>query len=194
VTESTAHRADFRRNEQRIFDAAARVLADDPTAGMAEIADRAELGRATLYRHFASREALIEGVRRVADDAAGVIVERHTAPGAAGSPVERLQAILAELLDVGDRYRFLLAHPAGTDTHREMRRARYGTAMTALVRSAQEAGELDPAADPAWVLMAFGGLVQTGARAMSRGDLTLRDAKRFVIRGLLTGYGPPSST
>jgi AcrR family transcriptional regulator len=194
VSGSTAHRADFRRNEQRIFDAAAQVLADDPTAGMAEIASCAELGRATLYRHFASREALIEGVRAVADDAAGVIVERHTAPDAPGSPVERLQAIVEELLDVADRYRFLLAHPAGMDAHRDLRHARYGKAMVELVRHAQDAGEIDPQADPRWVMMSFGGLVQAGGRAISRGDLSLRDAKRFVIRGLLTGYGPSSAS
>jgi AcrR family transcriptional regulator len=190
VTDSPAHRADFRRNEQRIFDAAARVLADDPTAGMAEIAWSAELGRATLYRHFASREALIAGVRSVADDAACEIVERHTAPDAAGRPVERLQAIVEELLEVGDRYRFLLAQPIGGGDDRETRHARWGTAMSALVRSAQAVGELDPAADPTWVMLAFGGLVQAGGRALSRGDLTLHDAQRFVIRGLLTGYGP----
>jgi AcrR family transcriptional regulator len=190
VTGSTAQRADFRRNEQRIFDAATRVLADDPAAGMAEIAERAELGRATLYRHFPSREALIDGVRQIADDAAGVIIERHTAPGADGTPVQRLQAIVQELLEVGDRYRFLLAHPAAAATRRDLGPARYGTAMTTLVRRAQEAGELDAGADARWVLLAFGGLVETGARAMARGELTLRDATRFVIRGLLTGYGP----
>jgi hypothetical protein len=41
--------------------------------------------------------------------------------------------------------------------------------------------------------MAFGGLLQAAARAMSRGDLDLPEAKRFVLRGLLSGYGPPSS-
>jgi AcrR family transcriptional regulator len=193
VTGSTAHRADFRRNEQRIFDAAARVLADDPTAGMADIACCAELGRATLYRHFPSREALIEGVRRVADEATGVIVERHTAPDAPGTPAQRLATIVEELLEVGDRYRFLLAHPASVDAERDQRRARYGTAMEELVRHAQEARQLDPAANPKWVTMAFGGLLQAAARAMSRGDLDLPAAKRFVLRGLLSGYGPPSS-
>jgi AcrR family transcriptional regulator len=189
VTGSTAHRADFRRNEQRIFDAAARVLADDPAAGMADIACCAELGRATLYRHFASREALIEGVRQVADEETGAIVERHTAPDAPGTPTERLDTIVEGLLEVGDRYRFLLAHPA-PDAQRERRRARYGPAVIALIRSAQQAGQMDPDADPQWIAMTFGGLLQAGAQAVSRGDLTLAEAKDFVLRGLLSGYGP----
>lgn len=190
MTASSAHRADFQRNEQRIFDAAAQVLADDPTAGMADIAGRAELGRATLYRHFATRETLIEAVRRVSDDAAGAIVERHTALDLPDAPIVSLQRIVEELMDVGDRYRFLLAHPSPDQTDRDLRRARYGPAVIALIVRAQEADEIDPSADPNWVLMTFGCLIEAGLKALSHGRLDVSGAKRFVMRGLLDGYGP----
>jgi TetR/AcrR family transcriptional repressor of mexCD-oprJ operon len=45
-----------------ILDAAARVLSQRPDAAMAEIADQARVGRATLYRHFPTRESLLRGV------------------------------------------------------------------------------------------------------------------------------------
>jgi TetR/AcrR family transcriptional regulator, mexCD-oprJ operon repressor len=45
-----------------ILDAAAGVLGRRPDAAMADIADAAGVGRATVYRHFPTREALLRGL------------------------------------------------------------------------------------------------------------------------------------
>ena len=45
-----------------ILDAAAQVLRRRPDAAMADIADEAGVGRATLYRYFPTRESLLRGV------------------------------------------------------------------------------------------------------------------------------------
>jgi AcrR family transcriptional regulator len=62
----TAMRADARRNRQRLLDAALQVYAergaDDAT--LDEIARRAGVGIGTLYRHFPTRQALLEAVYR----------------------------------------------------------------------------------------------------------------------------------
>jgi AcrR family transcriptional regulator len=56
-------RADARRNREAITDAALAVFAEQGLdAALDEIAKRAEVGNATLYRHFADRCALIEAV------------------------------------------------------------------------------------------------------------------------------------
>lgn len=54
----------------RIVDTAADLLRRDPDVSIGEIAQRAGVGRSTLYRHFETREALVEAVRRRARDAA----------------------------------------------------------------------------------------------------------------------------
>jgi AcrR family transcriptional regulator len=63
VTRTTAgrpQRADARRNYQRILAAAETVFAEQGTDGsLEEIARRAEVGSATLHRHFPSRRALL---------------------------------------------------------------------------------------------------------------------------------------
>ncbi len=52
-------RADARRSELRILDAARDLLAADPYASLQRVADASGVHRATVYRHFASREELI---------------------------------------------------------------------------------------------------------------------------------------
>jgi len=52
-------RADARASVERILAVAPDVLAEDPYAGLQRIADASGLHRATVYRHFTSREALV---------------------------------------------------------------------------------------------------------------------------------------
>ncbi|MDQ8047073.1 MAG: hypothetical protein AAGC46_19260 [Solirubrobacteraceae bacterium] len=51
-------RADARRNRERMLDAAAVVLSRRADASLVEIADEAQLSRATAYRHFADVESI----------------------------------------------------------------------------------------------------------------------------------------
>src|SRR6476659_3112616 len=51
--------AEAARNHERLARAAREVLAATPDAPMAQVASRAGVGGATLYRRYASREALV---------------------------------------------------------------------------------------------------------------------------------------
>jgi AcrR family transcriptional regulator len=53
-------RKDAARSRRAILDAARDVYADDLIASFAEIAVRAGVGQATVYRHFADRRALLD--------------------------------------------------------------------------------------------------------------------------------------
>ena len=75
-------RADARRNRARLLEAAEQVLAEKgPAASTDEIAKAAGVGIGTLFRHFPTKEALIEGVfaarmRRMTDEAARLAATR----------------------------------------------------------------------------------------------------------------------
>jgi AcrR family transcriptional regulator len=63
--ETRAPRADATRNREQLLAAATRVIVSaDGTPSMRAIAAEAGVGIATLYRHFPTREALVEAVYR----------------------------------------------------------------------------------------------------------------------------------
>jgi len=65
VAGSRKPRADAQRNRERLIEAAKTAFRDmGPDASLDEIARRAGLGIGTLYRHFPTREAIVEAVYR----------------------------------------------------------------------------------------------------------------------------------
>jgi AcrR family transcriptional regulator len=181
-----SQRADFTRNERRILNAAARLLADAPGAGMGEIAAAAELGRATLYRHFPTREALIEGLRAEAFGAVAAIIEQHGV-----EPREqRLRSLVEDLFDAGERYRIVFAG-ALDERAREQLQRRLELPLRAVVEQAQAAGELDPEVPPLWVVVALEGALESALKARAAGRLGAAEAKRLAVRTLLRGFASP---
>lgn len=63
-------RRDALANVARIVAAADELMALDPDVPVGQVARHAGVGRSTLYRHFPSREALVDAVRRRARDLA----------------------------------------------------------------------------------------------------------------------------
>jgi AcrR family transcriptional regulator len=63
LTQARPKRADARRNYEKVVAAAREAFAEGGTStSLEEIARRAEVGIGTLYRHFPSRQALLEAV------------------------------------------------------------------------------------------------------------------------------------
>jgi serine phosphatase RsbU (regulator of sigma subunit) len=55
-------RTDYARHRRQILVAARALLSESPNATMSQIAQAAQLGRSTLYRHFADRGELLEAL------------------------------------------------------------------------------------------------------------------------------------
>jgi AcrR family transcriptional regulator len=88
-TESKPLRADARRNRARVLEAAESVFAAKGTgAPTEEVARAAGVGIGTVFRHFPTKEALLEAVliarlRRFVDEAEAVVAADSADPGAA---------------------------------------------------------------------------------------------------------------
>lgn len=62
MTPGKQRRSDAERSRRVVIETGVELLAGDPEAGMQEVADASGLGRTTVYRHFPSREILLEAV------------------------------------------------------------------------------------------------------------------------------------
>jgi AcrR family transcriptional regulator len=93
-------RKDALRSRRAILDAARDLYRDDAEASFGEIAERAGVGQATVYRHFADRRALLVAL---ADEDMGALEERLTAEEIGPESLERLlrEMVAAQLRSQG---------------------------------------------------------------------------------------------
>lgn len=98
MTESAARL----RTPAAILETAASVLVERGDANMNDIAAAAGVGRATLYRHFPTREALLEALMA---EALELFIARIADAGLDRVPVpEAIERLLRAAFGVGDRY------------------------------------------------------------------------------------------
>ncbi|MBJ7456258.1 MAG: TetR/AcrR family transcriptional regulator [Thermoleophilia bacterium] len=180
-------RRDVLRNEARIVAAATHLLADEPEATMQDLADAAGLGRATVYRHFPTREALLEAIGRAAIDEIGSALAGERLHE--GDPVAALGRVVEVIFVVGDRYRVIAeGPPAGKTAEMHARAAAAFGPVEALIRRAQGEGALAADVPAEWIVAATGALIATGFRQVAAGTVGRDDVPGLVVRTLLRGF------
>jgi AcrR family transcriptional regulator len=161
-------RADAERNRRRILDAAKEVFAERGLdAPLEDIAERAGVGIATLYRRFPARDDLVMAAFgdkfATFADAAEQALRAPSAWAGFCDLVERVCAMQADDRGFTD---VLVLLPSCPDV--EAQRARGFRAFTELVRRAQEEGTLRPDfvnEDFLLLLIANAGVVQATKEA-----------------------------
>ncbi|MEV6926293.1 TetR/AcrR family transcriptional regulator [Dactylosporangium sp. NPDC051485] len=169
----TPRRRDAQRNRSAILRAASELLLTGGAfAGMPEVARRAGVGQATLYRHFPDRGALIAAV--VADRLA-LLESRGALP---------FRALLAEGLHTQAAMRRL-----DPESRRRLT-ARVVRTLGALLRRAQSAGEVRPDRTTADLTLLFMMLSASGEQSAQRSIELLLDAFCARPEQLVRNIGP----
>jgi AcrR family transcriptional regulator len=150
-------RADAQRNRDGLLEAAKAAFAEvGPEASLEEIARRADVGIGTLYRHFPTRDAIVEAVYRrevqQLADAAPRLVD-------ALPPAEALRAWMRVFIDyiaakkvIAPALKSLVG--GGSALYADSS-ARINGAIALLVERARVSGDIRPDADSADLLRAL---------------------------------------
>lgn len=151
-------RADSLRNRERLLEAAKAGFTEvGPEVSLEEIARRAEVGIGTLYRHFPTRDAVVEAVyRREVEqlaDAATSLLQQH-------GPAEALHAWMRLFVDYIATKKVvapaLSAMVGGTSELYAATGQKFTAAIGLLLAKGAEAGEIRADVEPGDVLRAVG--------------------------------------
>jgi AcrR family transcriptional regulator len=180
-------RADALRNRAALLDAAADVLAVAPQASLSEVATRAGLGRATLYRHFDSRDALRVAIREEALSRAAAALAGEDLTGC--DTHEALRRAAAVLVPLGMRFRILLTEGSDTDPGFLAARNEALSPLWDVLARGVEAGELAATPSTAWLGMVLAGLLMSAVRAAGAGLIDPTEAGALVADSFIDGFG-----
>jgi AcrR family transcriptional regulator len=190
-------RADAERSVRAILEAAERVLAQDASASMEQIAEAAGLTRITVHRRFANRQALLEALAVSAKQQLVEAIE-DARPDSAPALVA-LYRVTSNVLRVKAAWRFTLSH---TNAHTEAAAALWAEIdahTVELLTRAQREGLLAPDTDLDWVRQVYYALLSEALnRPGSQSDPAAPPPEApdpdalagLVIDTLLHGAGP----
>jgi TetR/AcrR family transcriptional regulator, mexCD-oprJ operon repressor len=180
-------RADAERNLSRIIEAATTLLAVNPGASMAEIAEASGLVRATLYRHFPTRDHLLMEMYSAAlEDALEAIL---CVDPDRGKVTDAIARVVDALLVVGDRYRILSEERPRSPELIEQEQS-VGAPLIALVQRGHRSGEIRDDMPLRWQVAALGSLINEALRAVSREDVERAEAGGLVTQTFLESMRP----
>lgn len=156
-------RADAARNRDKLLDAATRLFIEQGLdATVDAIAKEAGVGPGTVYRHFPSREALIEAAYRseldAVCDAAAILLETESPENALRTWMDKFIDYMTKKIGMGDVLRMIMSSGATPYAHS---RERLNAAIELLLDATAKAGKTrsDAVADD--VLMTLSGIATT---------------------------------
>lgn len=153
-------RVDARRNAARLVEVATEVFAEHGyDASLEEIARRANLGVGTLYRHFPTREALVDEVLgHVAEEFQPLMDESRELPRS----VERLRIQLGIFVDYNRRFGGIAARlketTVGHDPPLTTHAMAWKAYCTQIITDGQKDGLVRTDIDPMDVVRMLGGI------------------------------------
>jgi AcrR family transcriptional regulator len=187
ATESRPLRADAQRNRDRLLDAAVRAFShDQQKMTLDAIARDAGVGIGTLYRHFPTREALIEAAYRSElarlCDAVPELLQARPPDDAMRAWMDRFVDYMTTKRGMAGALRAVIA--SGGNPYAQSR-DRLIAAITALLRAAAAAGTVRPDIEPGDVLASLSGV------SLAAGEPAQRDQARRLLDLLMDGlrYG-----
>jgi AcrR family transcriptional regulator len=176
-------RADAQRNRDRLLEVAVQAFSQEgPDVTLESVAKAAGVGIGTLYRHFPTREALVDAayqneLGRLCDGVETLLADHH-ADVALREWMDRFVEYMTTKRGMADALRLVIA--SGGDPFARSR-ARLGQAITALLSAGSASGVLRPDVQPADVLASLSGI------SLAAGDPAQREQAGRMLDLLMDG-------
>lgn len=169
--------------------AAARVLARNPGASMADVASGADISRASLNRLVPGRDALLVelgelGRRRAAAALLEVRLDED-------DPVVALRRVITALVPMADLFNLLYREQPVSQSYEQT--AEVDAALARLFQRGQRAGVFRLDMSTTWMTEALYLLVLGAAEAAQSGRLAVREVATMAELTLLGGIATPST-
>lgn len=173
-------------DREQVLRSAAALLTRNSTATMDEVAKAAGIGRATLHRHFAGRDALVRALEELG------IQEFGAALDAAKLDEGTFQEALRRFVDAIEPSAGLLSFLVTENQLFEGDEQNDGwdrldARVAAFFRRGQELGEIRIDLTPAWLTEALYGLISSAAWAVQTGRVAAQDFSYMIVELLLGG-------
>lgn len=169
-----------------LLNAASELMATRPTASLADVAEHAGIGKATLHRYFASRDDLMlalgyRALERVADAIADSQPEQDSA-------VEAFRRLVTAMVPLGDKLHFLTSESI-LDTHPDFIAADRTSQepVLRLIQRGQASGELRTDLPADWILHHLNYALFATWQSVHDGFVARRDAAPLLVTTLLGG-------
>ena len=177
------------RTRQLILDTAAQELSRGRQVTLNDIAEAAGIGRATLHRHFKSRDDLMIELTKTAlketDEACKPAME------SASNAREALENMFEAIIPLGFRYSFLsqemsvMSDPVIKAAYAEQLKA-----IDQMVEGLKTEGYIAPDVPNAWITHTIDSLIYAAWSSVENGYVARRDAGRLAVRTILDGLSP----
>ncbi|QHY94537.1 Transcriptional regulator, TetR family [Streptomyces sp. S4.7] len=172
-------------DRDQVLRTAAALLTRKATATMDEVARASGIGRATLHRHFAGRDALVRALEESGiQEFEAALDAARTDEGPAGDAVRRL---IARVEPAAGLLAFLVTENQLFEGEVNEGWDRLDARVAALFRRGQERGEFRIDLPPAWLTEAFYGLIGSCAWAVQDGRVAPKDFQYMIAELLLGG-------
>ncbi|MEM8616850.1 MAG: helix-turn-helix domain-containing protein [Pseudomonadota bacterium] len=168
-----------------IIEAAFEIFSRDPSASLSEVSERAGVGRATLHRHFPSRDALVRALALIAIEEMDAAADAATA----GAPnyTTAFQRMLSALIPLGSRHGFLALEPIEGDPEIADAFARQQRETSELIDACKAEGLFELTVPTDWISQVFDHLLYAAWESIKAGETTPKQASDLAWRTLTRG-------
>lgn len=171
------------RTRRAILDAAYTALADSPSASLGAIADAAGVGRTTLHRYFADRNALVDALS--ADALERMQVMHARARLEEGTALDAITRLAAEYFDSIEVMRLIWREVIPADAVNDYT----GHAEQALRTRGHADGTIDQDLDEVWFFGLIGAHLFLANEVLLSGLQSRQDVRTKYLRAAVKAVG-----